>query len=61
MTAPPARSRRLDRLDAAALVGLVLSRVGYTLRFFDFTRFPEEDAAMLLRYSQHLAPGPRSS
>jgi arabinofuranosyltransferase len=38
-------------------VALVAVVAVYAGRFLDFTRPPEEDAAMLLRYSQHLAQG----
>jgi hypothetical protein len=39
---------------AAALLALVAA---YAARFLDFSRHPEEDAAMLLRYARHLAQG----
>ncbi|HVR70763.1 MAG TPA: hypothetical protein VMT87_07945 [Vicinamibacteria bacterium] len=43
-----------DVVGAAALLALVAS---YAATFLDFSRHPEEDAAMLLRYSRHLAQG----
>jgi hypothetical protein len=43
-----------DALAVAALLALV---AGYAATFLDFSRHPEEDAAMLLRYSRHLAQG----
>lgn len=47
---------RLDRLDGLLLIGLVLLSLLPSLRY-DFSVHPEEDAAILLRYSQHLADG----
>ena len=41
-------------MAAAALLALVAS---YAATVLDFSRHPEEDAAMLLRYSRHLAQG----
>ena len=47
--------RRLaDAAAAAALLALV---AWYGATFLDFSRHPEEDAAMLLRYARHLAQG----
>jgi hypothetical protein len=48
---------KLDRLDILLGLGLVLLAAFYTSRFFDFAAHPFEDAAMLMRYSQHLAQG----
>ncbi|HEY7508633.1 MAG TPA: hypothetical protein VIG50_00185 [Vicinamibacteria bacterium] len=48
---------RLDRADLAAAAALVALAAGYAALFLDFSRHPEEDAAMLLRYSRHLAQG----
>jgi hypothetical protein len=45
---------RVDVLVCICLVALALS---YAWAFFDFSRFPSEDAAMLMRYSAHLAAG----
>jgi arabinofuranosyltransferase len=47
---------RLDKLDGLLLIGLVLLSLLPSLRY-DFSVHPEEDAAILLRYSQHLAEG----
>jgi hypothetical protein len=43
-----------DAVAAAALLALV---AWYGATYLDFSRHPEEDAAMLLRYSRHLAQG----
>ena len=49
------RTRNLaDAAAAAALLALVC---WYAATVLDFSRHPEEDAAMLLRYSRHLAQG----
>jgi hypothetical protein len=45
---------RIDILAGTALVGLIAA---YAICCVSFTRYPEEDAAMLLRYSRHLAQG----
>ncbi|MCX6377694.1 MAG: hypothetical protein NTU88_16965 [Armatimonadetes bacterium] len=47
---------RLDKLDGLLLIGLVLLSLLPALKY-DFSGHPEEDAALLLRYSQHLAEG----
>lgn len=52
-----ATRKKLDRLDALLLLSLVLLFGLHTARTFDFARPPLEDAAMLMRYSQHLAEG----
>src|SRR5262249_33864017 len=54
---PAPRGRPLDRLDLAAAVGLLVLLVAYALSIPSFLVHPEEDAAMLLRYSAHLAAG----
>jgi arabinofuranosyltransferase len=48
---------RFDRADLAAAATLVALVGGYAALFLDFSRHPEEDAAMLLRYSRHVAQG----
>jgi hypothetical protein len=48
---------RFDRADLAAAAVLVALTAGYAALFLDFSRHPEEDAAMLLRYARHLAQG----
>jgi hypothetical protein len=40
-----------------AAAGLLALVAAYAAAFLDFSRHPEEDAAMLLRYSRHLAQG----
>jgi arabinofuranosyltransferase len=40
-----------------AVVGSALVVGFYLARYFDFSRPPEEDAAMLMRYAQHIAQG----
>ncbi|HEX5131869.1 MAG TPA: hypothetical protein VFX92_05220 [Candidatus Krumholzibacteria bacterium] len=45
------------RVDALICICLVALALIYTRAFFDFSRFPSEDAAMLMRYSAHLAAG----
>jgi hypothetical protein len=52
-----AGTRRLAPIDFAALGVLLLLLAGYVHRYLDLGGRPEEDAAMLLRYSQHLADG----
>ena len=48
------RFQRADLAAAAVLLGLTATYAAVAL---DFSRHPEEDAAMLLRYSRHLAAG----
>jgi hypothetical protein len=48
---------RLDRADLAAAAVLVVLLAAYAALTVDASRHPEEDAAMLLRYSRHLARG----
>jgi hypothetical protein len=50
----PALWQRLDWLAAVALVAAVAV---YAILFVDFNVPPFEDAAMLMRYAQHLAAG----
>lgn len=51
-----ARKKLLDRSDALLLTALVLLSLLAAARY-DLSCHPEEDAAMLMRYSQHLAGG----
>jgi hypothetical protein len=53
LTSPPADRRA----DAIAVVLLLAGLALYCLHAVDFGGRPEEDAAMLLRYSRHLAAG----
>ncbi|MFN2120275.1 MAG: hypothetical protein ACK2T0_07800 [Anaerolineales bacterium] len=46
-----------SRIDWLAAVGLVAAVAVYILVFVDFNVPPFEDAAMLMRYAQHLAAG----
>jgi hypothetical protein len=58
LSASPALPRAgLDRLDLAVTVFLLAVLAAYSLAFVDLGARPEEDAAMLLRYSDHLAAG----
>jgi hypothetical protein len=43
--------------DAAAAAALLALVAAYAATQLDLSRYPEEDAAMLLRYSRHLAQG----
>lgn len=58
-SAPEVTPRRegLGALDAVLLAGLLASLAAFLRTTVDFSRHPEEDAAMLLRYSQHLGEG----
>lgn len=47
----------VDRRDGLSLLGLGLVASLYAIRFHDFSIHPFEDAAMLMRYAQHLAEG----
>src|SRR5438552_9579094 len=49
--------RGLGVLDLACAALLVVMVLGYSFRFVSFSHYPEEDAAMLLRYSEHVAQG----
>lgn len=53
----PGASPRWDSRDGIFLVGLALILITYALRYVNFRLPPEEDAAMLMRYAQHLAEG----
>jgi arabinofuranosyltransferase len=53
----PGAARRLDSRDALCALALLLFLGAYVHFQIDLTGRPEEDAAMLLRYSQHLAQG----
>jgi hypothetical protein len=48
---------RFPRADLAAAAVLLAVTASYAALALDFSRHPEEDAAMLLRYSRHLAAG----
>ncbi len=48
---------KLNRLDLFILIALVFFIVAYSLLYYDFSIPPFEDAAMLMRYSIHLAEG----
>jgi arabinofuranosyltransferase len=48
---------RLDRVDAAVVLGLLLFAILYALMRVDYSLPPAEDAAMLMRYAVHLAEG----
>jgi hypothetical protein len=51
-------SRSSDRrADVCAVLLLLAAVLAYAARFLNFGERPEEDAAMLLRYSEHLARG----
>lgn len=47
----------LDRSDVLCVLALLAILFVYATRYYDFSRPPAEDAAMLMRYSQHLAQG----
>ena len=50
---------KLDRLDGLIVIGLI-SLAGlylYATGYFNFGVLPHEDAAILMRYSQHLSQG----
>src|SRR4051812_27342448 len=49
--------RRLDRFDLLWIASLVLLTTLYSIKYFNFSGHPQEDAAMLMRYSEHLAQG----
>ncbi|PYQ13073.1 MAG: hypothetical protein DMF80_16230 [Acidobacteria bacterium] len=49
--------RGLGVLDLACAALLVVMVLWYSFRFVSFSHYPEEDAAMLLRYSEHVAQG----
>jgi hypothetical protein len=53
----PGLARRLDGRDVFCVLALLLFLAAYVQSYIDLTGRPEEDAAMLLRYSQHLAQG----
>jgi hypothetical protein len=53
----PGARGSLNLLDAAAVIALLGLLVAYSATQVDFAAYPEEDAAMLLRYSRHLADG----
>jgi hypothetical protein len=53
----PAAARRAWPTDLLCASGLVLLVALYVPLALDLARLPEEDAAMLLRYSEHLADG----
>lgn len=48
---------RLDRTDALLLGGVLACLGLYTARVFNFSQHPFEDAAILLRYAEHVAHG----
>lgn len=50
-------SKRILTLDVLISLALVAAVVFYATRYIDFTIPPFEDAAMLMRYAQHLAEG----
>jgi arabinofuranosyltransferase len=50
-------SFRSNWRDGLILTGLLLLVGVYAVRFYDFSLPPTEDAAMLMRYSEHLAQG----
>ncbi len=50
-------SKRTLTLDILISLALIASMLYYAARFVDFTIPPFEDAAMLMRYAQHLADG----
>ena len=47
----------IHRIDIAVLVGLLLISVAYVAVVIDWSVYPAEDAAMLMRYAQHAADG----
>jgi hypothetical protein len=49
--------RRLELKDAIALLGLGAILLIYGLLYIDYSTPPAEDAAILMRYAQHLAGG----
>jgi len=53
----PAAAEHFDRKDAALGLSLLLFVAGYVWLALDLRGRPEEDAAMLMRYSRHLAAG----
>ena len=61
MTQPPPPTLRsaawLDRTDGWLALGLLLLAGLYTISFARSSLHPYEDAAMLMRYSEHLAQG----
>ena len=50
-------SNRFDRKDYIFLAGLFVFTVLYLAKFFNFSAYPFEDAAILMRYAEHLASG----
>jgi hypothetical protein len=52
-----AAPRRLGPIDAVAVAGLLVLVAAYVRLAIDLGGRPEEDAAMLLRYSKHVAAG----
>ncbi len=51
------RKTKLNSFDFLIIAGLVLITVLYAFIYMDFSRPPFEDAAMLMRYSGHIAGG----
>jgi hypothetical protein len=49
--------RTLDRFDLILVASLVLLTAVYSSIYFNFAGHPAEDAAILMRYSKHLAEG----
>ena len=60
-SAPPeraaARARMPGRLDVLSIATVLLGTAAYALHQYDFSLPPFEDAAMLMRYAQHVAAG----
>jgi arabinofuranosyltransferase len=50
-------SNKLNQLDWLFAISLALFTLLYSVRYIDFSVHPFEDAAMLMRYAQHLAQG----
>jgi len=50
-------SKKTYTLDLLISIALIASTIYYAARFVDFSIPPFEDAAMLMRYAQHLAGG----
>jgi len=55
--APDTSQRRFALADHALGLGLLLLLAGYVHGWLDLSGRPEEDAAMLMRYSRHVAAG----
>ena len=48
---------KLNRFDGLSIVVLLLLIAIYAINYIDFSSHPFEDAAMVMRYAQHLAEG----